>query len=108
MLHPKVYFPTCLCGSKVDKGIHNFPKSISPKGDIITQMEFELAYYDVAVQYVSHYITATPLNILTTNNFKYENVNKSIMMGGERFPGSVSPISSPNLLSFIFFNNFLQ
>ena len=30
-----------------DKGIHIFPKSISPKVNIIAWLEFELAYYDV-------------------------------------------------------------
>ena len=38
-----------------DGGVHTFPKGISPKVNVIVQLEFELAYYDVAVQHVSHY-----------------------------------------------------
>ena len=37
-----------------DKGIHNLSIGISPKVNARAQLEFELAYYDVAVQYVSH------------------------------------------------------
>ena len=38
----------------MDKGVHAFPKSISLKVNIIVQLGFELAYYDVEVQDVSH------------------------------------------------------
>ena len=38
-----------------DKGVHTFHKSISLKVNIIVQSKFELTYYDVVVQYVSHY-----------------------------------------------------
>ena len=31
------------------------------KVNVITQLEFELTYYDVVVQTVSHYTTETPL-----------------------------------------------
>ena len=41
-----------------------FPKGISLKVNINTQLEFELAYYKVVVQYVSHYITGTFLTTL--------------------------------------------
>ena len=34
--------------------IHTFPKGISPKVNVIALLEFELAYYDVAVQHISH------------------------------------------------------
>ena len=34
-----------------------FPKSISPKVNVIARLEFELAYYDVIVQHFSHYAT---------------------------------------------------
>ena len=33
----------------VDKGIHTFSKGISLKVNLINQLEFELAYYDVTV-----------------------------------------------------------
>ena len=32
-----------------DKGIHIFPKGISPKVNLITELEFELTNYNVAV-----------------------------------------------------------
>ena len=45
-----------------DKRVHTFNKGISPKVKIITRLEFELAYYDVAVRHVNHYTTGTPPN----------------------------------------------
>ena len=32
-----------------DKGVHAFPKGTSPKVNLIVQLEFEPAYYDVTV-----------------------------------------------------------
>ena len=37
-------------------------KGISPKMNIIAQLEFELAYYNVTVQHISHYIMGFPAN----------------------------------------------
>ena len=37
-----------------DKGVHVFSKGICPKVNEITPLEFELAYYGVAMQCVSH------------------------------------------------------
>ena len=49
-----------------DKGVHAFLKSISPKVNVIERLEFELAYSNVTVLYVtvlsvSHHATGTPL-----------------------------------------------
>ena len=38
-----------------DKEVHTLPKDISPKINVIAWLAFELAYYDFAVQHVSHY-----------------------------------------------------
>ena len=35
------------------------PRGISPKVNIIAQLEFELTYYDIVVQHVNHYATET-------------------------------------------------
>ena len=43
-----------------DKGVHTFPKGICLKVNIIVWLEFELAYYDSAVQHFNHYTTKTP------------------------------------------------
>ena len=40
--------------------IHTFPKGICPKVNVIAQLEFELAYYDSAVQCFNYYSTRTP------------------------------------------------
>ena len=32
-----------------------FPKGINPKENVIEWLEFEVGFYDVAVQYISHY-----------------------------------------------------
>ena len=34
--------------------VYSLPDGISPKMDVIARLEFELTYYDVSVQYVSH------------------------------------------------------
>ena len=44
----------------VDKADHNFPKGFISKVNIIALLKFELAYYDVATNHVSHYSTGTP------------------------------------------------
>ena len=38
-----------------------FPGGISLKVNVIARLKFDLAYYNVAVQYVSHYATEIPL-----------------------------------------------
>ena len=42
-----------------DKGVYIFPKGISPKENIIAWLGFELAYYNVIVQHISHCATET-------------------------------------------------
>ena len=36
-----------------DKRVHTFPKGISPKVNVITQLEIELIYYNVILQHVN-------------------------------------------------------
>ena len=43
-----------------DKGVHTFPKGICQKVNIITRLEYELAYYNSAVHRFNHYTTRTP------------------------------------------------
>ena len=38
-----------------------FPRGISLKVNVIVQLEFELAHYTIAVQYISHYVMAEEL-----------------------------------------------
>ena len=40
-----------------DKEVHGFAKGISTKVNVTVQLEFEIAYYDVAFQEVNHYAT---------------------------------------------------
>ena len=42
-----------------DIGVHTFPWGISPKVNVIAQLEFELTHYDIAVRCVSHYTIKT-------------------------------------------------
>ena len=44
----------------MDKRVHAFLKGISSKVNIVTLLEFELHYCDIAVQYVSHCAMETP------------------------------------------------
>ena len=39
-----------------DERVHAFPKCISPKANVITLLEFELAYCDIAVQHTHVHI----------------------------------------------------
>ena len=43
-----------------DKGVHTFSKGICPKGNVIAWQEFELAYFDSAVQRFNYYNMRTP------------------------------------------------
>ena len=45
-----------------DKGVHTFPKGICPKVTVRARVEYELAYYDSAVNRFNHYTTRTPPN----------------------------------------------
>ena len=56
-----------------DKGFQTFPKGISPKVNVITQLEVELANYNAEVQYVSHYTTADSFTFKV-----YHSYNKAI------------------------------
>ena len=42
-----------------DKGVHTFPRGICPKVNVKAQLEFELAYYNSAVNCFNHYTTRT-------------------------------------------------
>ena len=41
------YYFTIWCGNN---GVHAFPEGMSQKVNVIAQLEFEIVYYDVAVQ----------------------------------------------------------
>ena len=43
-----------------DKEVHTFPEGIYPKVNVIALLEFELAYYDSAVQRFNPYTTRIP------------------------------------------------
>ena len=43
-----------------DKGVRTFPEGISPKVNAIARVKFELSYYNVTVEHVSHYSKGTP------------------------------------------------
>ena len=48
------------------RGFMPFSRSICPKVNVIVRQEFELAYYDLAVQRFNHYTTATPTSTWST------------------------------------------
>ena len=48
-----------LTHSREDRLFHAFPKVICSKVNVIALLEFELAYYDSAVQRFNHYTTGT-------------------------------------------------
>ena len=61
-----------------DKGGHTFPKDISLKMNVIVQVEFELAYFEVAIQHVDHYTTENHFSAKEKQR-KMNNVNKLII-----------------------------
>ena len=44
--------------------VHTFAEGISPKLNVITQLEFELSYYNVTIQDVIHNTESTPPQFL--------------------------------------------
>ena len=38
-----------------DKAVYTFDKSISPKVNVIARLEFELAYFQTAIQHLGYY-----------------------------------------------------
>ena len=53
-----------LTPSWLDNGAHIFPKCVCLKVNVIVQLEFEIAYYDSAVQHFNHYTMITPASII--------------------------------------------
>ena len=41
-------------------GVYAFLKGISPKVNVITRLDFKLAYFEGTVQYVNHCTTGIP------------------------------------------------
>ena len=53
-----------------DKRIDTLPKDISLKVNVRERLEFELSYYNVTVQHVSHYpMETSPLSVISTTIF---------------------------------------
>ena len=52
-----------------DKGVNILPMGISPKVNVIVWREFELTYFDVAVQHFSPCDTETVPHFLNEKNF---------------------------------------
>ena len=46
-----------------NKRVHSFLKCVRPKVNVIAELEFELAYYDVTDQHISHSGTETHLHL---------------------------------------------
>ena len=52
-----------------NKGVHTFPKDVSPKVKVTSRPKFKLVYFKVAIQLGSHYSTETPsVNIVKGMN----------------------------------------
>ena len=62
------------------RGIHTFPKSICPKVNVRAQLEFELAYFEAAIQYFSHY-TFRYINILFTQPLRQDMTQGQFLSG---------------------------
>ena len=56
------------------KGLHTFPYGIIPKMKVIAKLVFELAYYDVIVQWFNHYPAGTSLCIQKATHQAYETI----------------------------------
>ena len=58
-----------------DKEVHAFSMGISPKVNVIVWLDLQLAFYNEAVQYISHYAAGTPSLILALFQTKVFLVN---------------------------------
>ena len=68
LVEEQQWYYLTIAGERI-KGVKTFPKVISLKIILTTKLEFELSYYNVAVQHASHYLTkAPPLDKLTSWN----------------------------------------
>ena len=56
--------------------VHNFPKGISLKGNVLIELEFKLAYCDVAIQNACHITTGHVCSNTFYLYFVYVNANK--------------------------------
>ena len=53
-------FPMSISHIRVSWVCYTFPRGICPKMNVITRLEYELAYYDSTVYRFNHYTTRTP------------------------------------------------
>ena len=58
-----------------DKEVHAFLKGISPKVNVIVQLEFKLAYYDFTVQYFNHFAMGPPFKLIIIHDIWYNVTN---------------------------------
>ena len=56
---------------EADKGVHAFPKGISPIVKVIVQLEFELISFGAADSHFSHYATWIHPNLFSYRNFNF-------------------------------------
>ena len=70
-----------------DKGVHTFPKCICPKVNIIARLEFELAYYNSAVQRFNHYTMRTTQDVFCTQlcDIRYSYLILIVMLSSNFF-----------------------
>ena len=57
------------CGRR--KNINIFPKGISPKANVIVlvELEFEIIYFETAIQHLNHYVMGTPTKVKSEDKF---------------------------------------
>ena len=72
-----------------------FPKNISPKMNVITHVEFELAYYNVTTQHISYNAPGTLTIYLSQSVEIYQSIFLSI------YPLSILPFFLLSFLPFI-------
>ena len=64
-----------LTPSWANKGVHTSAKCIRPKVNIIAWLDFELVYFEAAVQHFNHYITATSPNLFGVMQIRNTDMN---------------------------------
>ena len=55
--------------------VHTFSKGISPKVNVIARLEFELAYFETAIQHLSHYT----IDLLPTACLRSASIPKRVL-----------------------------
>ena len=81
----QLYYLTYCSGNN---RVHAFPKSVSPKVNVLAQLGFELVYWRIGVQHISRYALGTPFHQLQGI---FDQIQRDVLRMFSRLWFSISP-----------------